>query len=136
MLDSQNLCLERKKRLKSLRPEWRNRMAKHSQQWLDAKWKQKERQKAAETGLIAKQMSDMAHEMSTAIDQLAENLNWTKEMREHFEALRKFGPAPGVDFSEVLKGTPLRFVSQKWNGDGTYDVTFEVDVLSNDSEHE
>lgn len=111
-------------------------MAKHSQQWRDARWKQNERQKNAETGLIAKQMSDMAHEMSTAIDQLAENLNWTKEMREHFDSLRKFGPAPGVDFLEVLKGTPLRFVSQKWNGDGTYDVTFEVDVLSNDSEHE
>lgn len=111
-------------------------MAKHSQQWLDARWKQKERQKNAEVGLIAKRMSDMAHEMSTAIDQMVENLNWTKEMREHFDTLRKFGPAPGVDFSEVLKGTPLRFVSQKWNGDETYDVTFEVDVLSNDSKHE
>lgn len=111
-------------------------MAKHDQQWRDARWKQKERQKNAEMGLIAKQMSDMAHEMSTAIDQMVENLNWTKEMREYFDALRKFGPAPGVDFSEVLKGTPLRFVSQKWNRDGSYDVTFEVDVLSNDSEHE
>lgn len=111
-------------------------MAKHNQQWRDARWKQKERQKNAEMGLIAKQMSDMAHEMSTAIDQMVENLNWTKEMREYFDALRKFGPAPGVDFSEVLKGTPLRFVSQKWNRDGSYDVTFEVDVLSNDSRHE
>lgn len=111
-------------------------MAKHDQQWRDARWKQKERQKNAEMGLIAKQMSDMAHEMSTAIDQMVENLNWTKEMREYFDALRKFGPAPGVDFSEVLKGTPLRFVSQKWNRDGSYDVTFEVDVLSNDSKHE
>lgn len=111
-------------------------MAKHDQQWRDARWKQKERQKNAEMGLIAKQMSDMAHEMSTAIDQMVENLNWTKEMREYFDALRKFGPAPGVDFSEVLKGTPLRFVSQKWNRDGSYDVTFEVDALSNDSKHE
>ena len=111
-------------------------MAKHNQQWRDARWKQKERQKNAEMGLIAKQMSDMAHEMSTAIGQMVENLDWTKEMREYFDALRKFGPAPGVDFSEVLKGTPLRFVSRKWNRDGSYDVTFEVDVLCNDSKHE
>lgn len=55
-------------------------------------------------------------------------------MIERLDFLKEIGP--GVNFAEILEGTKYRFVSQKYNGDGTYDVTFEVDVLSNDSKHE
>ena len=45
-------------------------------------------------------------------------------------------PDPSVDFAEIFKGSKYRLISQCYNGDGTYDVRFEMDVLSNDSKHE
>lgn len=65
---------------------------------------------------------------------LKKTTDWLESLNGDFSFLKEIGP--GVDFSKILEGTPCRFVSQKWNGDGTYDVTFEVDVLSNDGRHE
>lgn len=42
-------------------------------------------------------------------------------------------PDPGIDFAEVFKGSKFRFISQRYNGDGTYGLTFETDALSGDT---
>ena len=42
-------------------------------------------------------------------------------------------PDPGIDFAEVFKGSKYRFISQCYNGDGTYGLTFEADALSGDT---
>lgn len=38
-------------------------------------------------------------------------------------------PDPGLDFAEVLKDSNFRFISQRYNGDGTYELIVETDVL-------
>lgn len=40
---------------------------------------------------------------------------------------------PGIDFAEIFRGSKFRFISQTYNGDGTYCVVLETDVLSNDT---
>lgn len=42
-------------------------------------------------------------------------------------------PDPGIDFSEIFRGSKFRFISQTYNGDGTYRVVVEADVISNES---
>lgn len=42
-------------------------------------------------------------------------------------------PDPGVDFAEIFKGSKFRFISQTYNGDGTYGVVVEADVISNET---
>ena len=42
-------------------------------------------------------------------------------------------PDPGVDFTEIFKGSKFRFISQTYNGDGTYGVVVETDVISNET---
>lgn len=109
-------------------------MAKHSQQWLDARWKQKERQKAAEKKRRAWEEKEWERRWGEALKELRKTTEWLKSLNGDFSFLKEIGP--GIRFSEILEGTPYRFVSQKWNGDGTYDVRFEMDVLSDDSKHE
>lgn len=109
-------------------------MAKHSQQWLDARWKQKERQKAAEKKRRAWEEKERERRWGEALEELRKTADWLKSLKGDFSFLKEIGP--GIRFSEILEGTPYRFISQKWNGDGTYDVRFEMDVLSDDSKHE
>lgn len=109
-------------------------MAKHSQQWRDARWKQKERQKTAEKKRRDWAEKEWERKWGEAIEELRKTTDWLKSLNGDFSFLKEIGP--GIDFSKILEGTPCRFISQQWNGDGTYDVTFEVDVLSNDSKHE
>ena len=42
-------------------------------------------------------------------------------------------PDPGVDFAEIFKGSKFRLISQAYNGDGTYGVVVEADVISNET---
>ena len=98
-------------------------MAKHDQRWRDARWKQKKRQRDAESKRREWELSEFARQADEALERI-ERLDFVKEI------------GPGVNFAEILEGTKYRFVSQKYNGDGTYDVSFEVDVLSNDGKHE
>lgn len=109
-------------------------MAKHNQQWRDARWKQKERQKNAEKKRRDWEEKEWERKWGEALEELRKTADWLKSLNGDFSFLKEIGP--GVDFSKILEGTPCRFVSQRWNGDGTYDVTFEVDVLSNDGRHE
>lgn len=109
-------------------------MAKHDQHWRDARWKQKERQKAAEKKRRAWEEKERERRWEEALEELRKTTEWLKSLNGDFSFLKEIGP--GIHFSEFFEGTPCRFISQQWNGDGTYDVTFEVDVLSNDSKHE
>lgn len=109
-------------------------MAKHNQQWRDARWKQKERQKTAEKKRRDWETSEQEQQTKHLLRELRKFTGWAESLNGDFSFLKEIGP--GIRFSEILEGTPYRFISQKWNGDGTYDVTFEVDVLSNDSKHE
>ena len=107
-------------------------MAKHDQRWRDARWKQKKRQRDAESKRREWELSEFARQ--GALEHMRQFSHWAEPMIERLDFLKEIGP--GVNFKEILEGTKYRFVSQKYNGDGTYDVTFEVDVLSNDSKHE
>lgn len=109
-------------------------MAKHDQQWRDARWKQKERQKAAEKKHHDWETLEQEQQTKHLLRELRKFTGWAESLNGDFSFLKEIGP--GVDFSKILEGTPCRFISQKWNGDGTYDVTFEVDILSNNSSHE
>lgn len=109
-------------------------MAKHNQQWRDARWKQKERQKTAEKKRRDWEEKECERKWGEALEELRKTTDWLKSLNGDFSFLKELGP--GVDFSKILEGTPCRFLSQKWNGDGTYDVTFEVDVLRNTIQHE
>lgn len=105
-------------------------MAKHNQQWLDARWKQK----VAERKRRGWEEKERERCWEESLADLKKFTDWLESLNGDFSFLKEIGP--GVDFSKILEGTLCRFVSQKYNGDGTYDVTFEVDVLSNDSKHE
>lgn len=109
-------------------------MAKHNQQWRDARWKQKERQRDAESKRREWELSEFARQADEALEHMRQFSDWAEPMIERLDFLKEIGP--GVNFAEILEGTKYRFVSQKYNGDGTYDVTFEVDILSNNSSHE
>lgn len=109
-------------------------MAKHDQMWRDARWKQKKRQRDAESKRREWELSEFARRADEAIEHMRQFSDCTEPLRERLDFLKEIGP--GVNFAEILGGTKYRFVSQKYNGDGTYDVSFEVDVLSNDGKHE
>lgn len=109
-------------------------MAKHDQQWRNARWKQKEREKTVEKKRRDWEEKEWERRWGEALEELRKTADWLKSLNGDFSFLKEIGP--GVDFQKILEGTPCRFISQKWNGDGTYDVRFEVDVLSNDSKHE
>lgn len=109
-------------------------MAKHDQQWRDARWKQKKRQRDAESKRREWELSEFARRADEALEHMRQFSDWAEPMIERLDFLKEIGP--GVNFAEILEGTKYRFVSQKYNGDGTYDVTFEVDVLSDDGRHE
>lgn len=109
-------------------------MAKHNQKWRDARWKQKKRQRDAESKRREWELSEFARQADEALEHMRQFSDWAEPMIERLDFLKEIGP--GVNFAEILEGTKYRFVSQKYNGDGTYDVTFEVDVLRNDSKHE
>lgn len=109
-------------------------MAKHDQRWRDARWKQKKRQRDAESKRREWELSEFARQADEALEHMRQFSDWADPMIERLDFLKEIGP--GVNFAEILEGTKYRFVSQKYNGDGTYDVTFEVDVLSNDNKHE
>lgn len=109
-------------------------MAKHDQRWRDARWKQKKRQRDAESKRREWELSEFARQADEALEHMRQFSDWAEPMIERLDFLKEIGP--GVNFAEILEGAKYRFVSQKYNGDGTYDVTFEVDVLSNDSKHE
>ena len=42
-------------------------------------------------------------------------------------------PDPGVDFAEIFKGSKYRLICQCYNGDGTYGIVVETDVISNET---
>lgn len=42
-------------------------------------------------------------------------------------------PDPGIDFAEIFRGSKFRIISQTYNGDGTYGVVVEADVISNET---
>lgn len=42
-------------------------------------------------------------------------------------------PDPGIDFAEIFRGSKFRFISQCYNGDGTYGVVVEFDAISNET---
>lgn len=109
-------------------------MSKHDQRWRDARWKQKKRQRDAESKRREWELSEFARQADEALEHMRQFSDWAEPMIERLDFLKEIGP--GVNFAEILEGTKYRFVSQKYNGDGTYDVTFEVDVLRNDSKHE
>lgn len=109
-------------------------MAKHDQMWRDARWKQKKRQRDAESKRREWELSEFARQADEALEHMRQFSDWAEPMIERLDFLKEIGP--GVNFAEILEGTKYRFVSQKYNGDGTYDVTFEVDVLRNYSKHE
>lgn len=103
-------------------------MAKHDQQWRDARWKQKERQKAAEKKRHDWETSEQEQQTKHLIRELRKFTGWAESLNGDFSFLKEIGP--GVDFSKILEGTPCRFVSQKWNGDGTYEIAYETDLYS------
>lgn len=109
-------------------------MAKHDQMWRDTRWKQKEREKTAEKKRRVWEGKEWERRREELCKALMKTADWLKMMDGDFSFLKEIGP--GIRFSEILEGTPYRFISQKWNGDGTYDVRFEMDALSNDSKHE
>lgn len=109
-------------------------MAKHDQVWRDARWKQKEREKVAENKRREWEEKERERRLEETCEALRKTADWLKALDGDFSFLKEIGP--GIRFSEILKETPYRFISQKWNGDGTYDVKFEMDVLSKDGKHE
>lgn len=109
-------------------------MAKHDQRWRDARWKQKKRQRDLEENRREWELSEFARRADETIEHMRQFSDWAEPLIEGLDFLKEIGP--GVNFAEILEGTKYRFVSQKYNGDGTYDVSFEVDVLSNDGKHE
>lgn len=109
-------------------------MAKHDQRWRDARWKEKERKKTAESKRREWEMSEFARQVDETLEHMRKFTDWAESLKGKLDFLKEIGP--GVNFAEILEGTKYRFVSQKYNGDGTYDVSFEVDVLSNDGKHE
>lgn len=109
-------------------------MAKHGQVWLDARWKQKKRQRDAESKRREWELSEFARQADETLEHMRKFTDWAEPLIERLDFLKEIGP--GVNFAEILEGTKYRFVSQKYNGDGTYDVRFEMDVLSNDGKHE
>lgn len=116
------------------RSRWKNLMAKHDQRWRDARWKQKKRQRDLEENRREWELSEFARRADETIEHMRQFSDWAEPLIEGLDFLKEIGP--GVNFAEILEGTKYRFVSQKYNGDGTYDVSFEVDVLSNDGKHE
>lgn len=108
-------------------------MAKHDQRWRDARWKQKKRQRDAESKRREWELSEFARKAEEALEHMRQFSDWAEPLRERLDFLEEIDP--GVNFAQVLEETKYRFVSQKYNGDGTYNLSFEMDVLSNDSEH-
>ncbi len=109
-------------------------MAKHNQQWRDARWKQKECRKTSEKKRCEWEAKERSRQFDEMCKELRKTTKWLESLNGDFSFLKEIGPK--VNFAEILEGTKYRFVSQKYNGDGTYDVSFEVDVLSNDGKHE
>lgn len=103
-------------------------MAKHDQQWRDAKWKQKERQKAAEKKRHDWETSEQEQQTKHLLRELRKFTGWAESLNGDFSFLKEIGP--GVDFSKILEGTPGKFLYQKWNGDGTYEIAYETDLYS------
>lgn len=104
-------------------------MAKHNQQWRDARWKQKERQKTAEKKRRDWETSEQEQQTKHLLRELRKFTGWAESLNGDFSFLKEIGP--GIDFSKFLEGTPGRFLYQKWNGDGTYEISYEVDLYSN-----
>lgn len=103
-------------------------MAKHNQQWRDARWKQKERQKTAEKKRRDWETSEQEQQTKHLLRELRKFTGWAESLNGDFSFLKEIGP--GVDFSKILEGTPGKFLYQKWNGDGTYEIAYETDLYS------
>lgn len=103
-------------------------MAKHDQQWRDARWKQKERQKTAEKKRRDWETSEQEQQTKHLLRELRKFTGWAESLNGDFSFLKEIGP--GVDFSKILEGTPGKFLYQKWNGDGTYEIAYETDLYS------
>lgn len=103
-------------------------MAKHDQQWLDARWKQKEREKTAEKKRQDWATSEREQQTAHLLRELRKFTGWAENLNGDFSFLKEIGP--GVDFSKILEGTPGKFLYQKWNGDGTYEIAYETDLYS------
>lgn len=106
-------------------------MAKHDQRWRDARWKQKKRQRDAESKRREWELSEFARQADEALEHMRQFSDWAEPLIERLDFLKEIGP--GVNFAEILEGTKYRFVSQKYNGDGTYGVVVEADVISNET---
>ena len=92
-------------------------MAKHDQRWRDARWKQKKRQRDAESKRREWELSEFARQADEALEHMRQFTDWAEPMIERLDFLKEIGP--GVNFAEILEGTKYRFVWQKYNGDGT-----------------
>lgn len=103
-------------------------MAKHDQRWRDARWKQKERQKTAEKKRRDWETSEQEQQTKHLLRELRKFTGCAESLNGDFSFLKEIGP--GVDFSKILEGTPGKFLYQKWNGDGTYEIAYETDLYS------
>lgn len=103
-------------------------MAKHDQRWRDARWKQKKRQRDAESKRREWKLSEFARQADEALEHMRQFSDWAEPMIERLDFLKEIGP--GVNFAEILEGTPGKFLYQKWNEDGTYEIAYETDLYS------
>lgn len=103
-------------------------MAKHDQQWRDTRWQRQEKQKAVEKKRRAWEKKERERCWEEALAELKKTTDWLEGLNGDFSFLKEIGP--GVDFSKILEGTPGKFLYQKWNGDGTYEIAYETDLYT------
>lgn len=60
-------------------------MAKHNQQWLDARWKQKKRQRDAESKRREWELSDFARQADEALEHMRQFSDWAEPMIERLD---------------------------------------------------
>lgn len=106
-------------------------MAKHDQRWRDARWKQRKRQRDAESKRREWELSEFARQADEALEHMRQFSDWAEPLIERLDFLKEIGP--GVNFAEILKDSKFRFISQCYNGDGTYGIVVETDVVKNDT---
>lgn len=94
-------------------------MAKH-----DQRWRRKNKRKTAEYKrhvLAGKKWEQMLEKLRNGIRKIGD---WARLNGGFSRTI-----TPRIAFSRVVYGAPSRIISQKYNGDGSYDITVETDVF-------
>ena len=66
-------------------------MAKHDQSWRDARWKQKKRQRDAESKRREWELSEFARQADEALEHMRQFSDWAEPMIERLDFLKEIG---------------------------------------------